>query len=94
MQNFKNDNSAILTNRWRHNLNRYYTSANIHSDYFHVKISRYTILIIIIIIINLPTKIKKCIAGVMACVLVANAVDREFKSQSGQTNDYKIGIIR
>ena len=30
----------------------------------------------------------------MACVLVANAVDREFKSQSGQTNDYKIGIIR
>ena len=32
------------------------------------------------------------ISGVMVSVLTLSAVDRGFEPQSGQTNDYKIGI--
>ena len=33
-----------------------------------------------------------CIDGVMVSMLASSAVDREFKSHSGQPKDYKIGI--
>jgi hypothetical protein len=36
---------------------------------------------------------KNRIGGMMVSVLALNAVDREFKSQSGQIKDYKILVF-
>jgi hypothetical protein len=35
---------------------------------------------------------ENCIGGVMVGVLTSSKVDRGFEPQSGQANDYKIGI--
>jgi hypothetical protein len=39
-----------------------------------------------------PNGINNHIGGVMVSVFASSALDRGFKSRSGQTKDYKIGI--
>jgi hypothetical protein len=36
---------------------------------------------------------QNLIGGLMVCVLASSAVDCEFEPRTGQTKDYKIGIL-